>query len=713
MSLQSKQFYEFASFRLDPSEKVLLHEGRPVPLTPKVFDTLQVLVENAGHLLAKRFLMQHIWPDRFVEESNLTFNIKMLRKALGDDAASPRFIETVPRRGYRFIAEVRKIEAEEKRAIARDENKLTATPAMPEPTPARRKSWQVLVIFGGLLIPIFFAGRYLQPGWADQVPPILISPFAAEKLSTNGNVGQAVISPDGKYVVYVNGFGGEKQSVWLRQLESANNVEIIPPTEDFYAGLALSPDGNFLYFSRRPRNFDGQADIYRVSVFGGVAQKIIGETQGWISLSPDGQKISFVRCYYRNKEFCSLWIADSQTGGGQQKIASRPRPYRIGDNEFSPDGKAVAFAVGQSENQSNEFSLMQVDIESGVEKRLTDENFFNIKSLTWLPGKKGLLLTASKIPNRNFLIWHISENGESLPLTKDSETYSVLSFDKTAQKLVSTRVVPDFVLYVGRFENASGRRAVADAAHVSFAPDGKILYSSAMSGNDEIWSVNDDGSGQRQLTNDRGYDTRPIVSPDGATVFFSSNRTGTVHLWQMTPDGSSQTRVTRKEGGFPISVSGDGEWVYYHHGLDRTLWRVSLKNGREQKIYGQGKYEFALSPDGKLFSFSDRSGPSQLLKIASVADGKPVRAYQIKNEGGRILEIFWKPDGKGIYYTTADSEFEKNVLWLQRFDERSPQRIADLGDEETFSLSVSPDGKQFAYIQGRWKHDAVLITGLK
>jgi len=107
MSLKTKQVYEFANFRLDFSEKVLLYNGKPVPLTPKVFDTLVILIENAGHLLEKDELMELLWQDRFVEESNLTFNIRMLRKALGDNFVKPQFIETVQGRGYRFIAEVR------------------------------------------------------------------------------------------------------------------------------------------------------------------------------------------------------------------------------------------------------------------------------------------------------------------------------------------------------------------------------------------------------------------------------------------------------------------------------------------------------------------------------------------------------------------------------------------------------------------------------
>src|SRR5262245_31464380 len=107
MSAESPHLYEFGNFRLDTKEKTLYREHEPIALRPKVFETLQVFVEHPGRLLEKDELMEKIWKDQFVEETNLTFNIKVLRRILNDDAHNPRFIETVPRRGYRFIAEVK------------------------------------------------------------------------------------------------------------------------------------------------------------------------------------------------------------------------------------------------------------------------------------------------------------------------------------------------------------------------------------------------------------------------------------------------------------------------------------------------------------------------------------------------------------------------------------------------------------------------------
>ena len=103
---QDGHFYAFGRFSLKTAERVLLREGEPVPLTPKVFDILLALVENRGRIVEKDDLMKRVWPNTFVEEGNLTQNVSLLRKALGENPSGPQFIETVPRRGYRFVADI-------------------------------------------------------------------------------------------------------------------------------------------------------------------------------------------------------------------------------------------------------------------------------------------------------------------------------------------------------------------------------------------------------------------------------------------------------------------------------------------------------------------------------------------------------------------------------------------------------------------------------
>ena len=107
MNSQSHQRYEFGPFQVDIAEHSLLRDGKPVSLTPKVFDLLRVLVQNNGRLVEKDELLKEVWPDSFVEEGNLNRNVSILRKVLGEDATGKPYIETVPKRGYRFVANVK------------------------------------------------------------------------------------------------------------------------------------------------------------------------------------------------------------------------------------------------------------------------------------------------------------------------------------------------------------------------------------------------------------------------------------------------------------------------------------------------------------------------------------------------------------------------------------------------------------------------------
>lgn len=737
MSAPLKYLYEFGDFRLDPKERLLMRGGNSVDITPKGFELLSLLVENHGRLLGKDELRNKIWADSFVEESNLTFNIRQLRKILDDDAHNPKYIKTVRQHGYRFIADVKQILAEiEPEAInqSTEEDKPgveTVEPAVLQPPetaftdkptvlPTTQKSFlPIFLTVVAVIAAAMFIGWWAIRGKnANLNAPILSAPFASEKLSTDGNVTFAVLSPGGKNVIYTNGIGVDKQSVWLRPLESGNSVEIIPPSDEQYFGLAVSPDEKTLYFARGKRLTSEPKSIYRVSVFGGIPQKIVSETElGWMSLSPDGKQISFVRCPQRQEEFCSLYIADAADGKNERKIISRPHPFRIGGNRFAPDGKSIAFATGTSVGSSNEFELKEVELESGKERELTGEKFFDIKNLDWLPDKSGLLITASRFPNKNFRIWQVSAaTGEAAPLTQDSESYAVLNLNKDATAIVTTRFKENFRIKLINAENPSLDSVLTNASAASFAPDGRIYFSSIMSGNDEIWSINTDGSGQRQLTNNTADEFAPVIAPDNKSVFFVSNKSGSAQLWRMNADGSNQTQMTNTNGGAPVFVSPDGEWVYYRHIQTSALWRISTKTGEQQLALNKEKPRFAFSPDGTQVAFSEKQGDERILTIVSLPDGQTVKTFHLTDKKNILMHIVWMPDGKNLAYITANPGFVNKVLWFQPLDKETPRQIRALGDEEIcegYGLSVSPDGKTLAVVQGGWLHDAVLLKGLR
>lgn len=678
-----------------------MREGKPVSITPKAFHLLKILVENHGRIAEKEKLITQIWADCTVEEGNLAFTVRTLRKTLGDEAGNPKFIETVPRRGYRFIAEVKE-HFEDFTAQSLIDTSASST--------ALNRSKRIYIL---AVLLLFFAGsfvvgsQYLRKMYARSAlsAPILSAAFNSEKFSVSGNVFQAVISPDGKYAAYVDKIGG-KYGVWLRQLESSENIQIVPPSDDFYNGMAFSHDGNSLYFMREPQNAPRRTAIYRVMTFGGIPVKIIDNTEGWISISPDDKQISFVRCEQREEDFCSLFAADVD-GKNERKILTRAQPIRIADNQFSPDGKSIAFAVGQSRNGSNEFRLMKVNLESGEESEITAKRFFNIRSLKWLPEGEGLLFTALETLDGRIKVWQVSATGEIQPVTKDAANYAVISLDKNAERMLATHVSNNFRIYLSPNDKSDSPRMLIAARQFTFAPDNRILYSAD---DNDIWAINADGGGQRQLTNNSYKDFAPQVSPDNRFIFFTSNRSGTNQIWRMNADGTNQIQLTAKESGYSVFVTPDGKWLYYESGLSQTLWKVSTEGGEEIQVSENRMPKAAFSPDGNLVAYFFRD---KELKIAvmSLADKKQIKVLNYGDGKSHAVNIAWSNDNRTInFVTNADS---KNILWQQSLDEDQPRFVADLGDEKINDFALSPDGNGFAFVRGKWMHDAVLIDGLK
>jgi len=236
MRRQSEHSYEFGAFLLGISARVVLHNGEILPITTKAFEALRVLVENRGHIVEREELMQKVWPDTFVEEGNLSVTVSMLRKALGDSSSEPKYLATVPGRGYRFVADVRETQAEsadwvlekqtKTRVIVEQEEELDEPKigeaidplskldvvASPSPRPLaspatalttgtidepRRSAWKIIV-GAGALVAIGAFGLWLYKFLTRPVVPFQTIRMA--KLTNTGNASDAVISSDGKYI---------------------------------------------------------------------------------------------------------------------------------------------------------------------------------------------------------------------------------------------------------------------------------------------------------------------------------------------------------------------------------------------------------------------------------------------------------------------------------------------------------------------------------
>jgi len=697
MSEQIGRIYEFGDFRLDTAAKTLRRANEPVALTPKVFDTLQFFVQHAGELLEKDQLMQGIWQDRFVEESNLTFNIKMLRKALQDDAQRPRFIETVPRRGYRFIAEV-KAPSTEPETVAENLPKSLA-----------RTTKVYWAIAGSVVIvSLIFLLVWLRLGRgraSATTIPIFSASFKSERLSNTGSV-HALITPDGKYAAYTNETGG-KQSIWLRKLETSENIQIVPGIEGAYLGLAISHDGNTLYFVRRDRMNDPLTALYRVNTFGGIPVKITEQVEGWLSISPDDTLLSFVRCKYLVDDYCSLFVIDKD-GKNERKFATQLKPGRITSSQFTRDGHSLVFAKGQSFNGGKDFGLYRIDLTGGGITEVSPSRFFIINRLVDLPNDE-FLISARETFEAKSRIFLVSSTGAVKALTNDSFNYNDLSLNQLGDRMVVTQITNTFRINITSIDDLKSPKVLLAAGSVSFTPDHRILYASDEG---DIWSINRDGSEQRQLTNNSSFDFSPRASPDRLYIYFASNRSGSNQVWRMNADGSNQIQVTKGEGGFPLLVTADGKFVYFYSGLNQRIWKLSVDTGDETQLSDKVMQSPAFSNDGKLVAyFVNQRDKSVALELMSIDTGQVLNTVPIEGERVETFKISWSPDAKTVTYTFANGE--QAYLWQLNLNDRRPRFVANLGTEQIEDLATAPDGSGLALVRGKWIHDAVLIQGLK
>lgn len=738
MPLEAAYLLKFGDFCLDIKEKLLAQGEKTIPLTPKVFELLVLFLENHGRLLEKDEIIQKLWKDSFVEESNLTFNIRQLRKILEDNAQKPKYIETVWGHGYRFIASVQKVvrdtsapKVDEVSVSQVEENSAKKLSEINKNAQNEQKNLFTkygVVVAIVIILSIITAVVATTLIWGNfrksSAAPILAAEYKSTQLTNAGGVYEAAISPDGEIVVYLNEIGG-KTGIWLKNFSTGENTQIMPNTEDAYYGLGFSKDGKEIFFSRGPKIDESRKiNIYRVSVFGGIPKEIISDVRGLFSISPDNQKISFIRCLRQDNDFCSLFIADID-GKNEQKLLTRPRPIRMEDNQFSPDGKSIAVALGQSRSSSSEFGIVEVDINSKTEREITNHKFSTVKYLQWLPDKSGLLVSAFEPPHNAVRIFRVSTNSNEVQLlTKDAITYDCLSLDRSAKRLVTTQITDNFRLWTAPVTQIDEAKPLSHAAApmyygqntFTYTKDNKIIYAAASDANQHLWIMNSDGTDQRQLTSGQGANWQPRLSKNQSTIIFASNRTGFVQIWQMNIDGSNQKQISEGEGGNrPIHFSSDGKTIYFESARNSTLGKLFLsEEGKinSNVISNERMFQPEInSKEDTVAYFSRGNSPTFQISLMSLADGKILKTLPLGDEKSFPIRIIWSLDEKTLFYLMRGEK--KYVVW-QFFPETGKSLIfAELGEEAISDIALSPDGKSLSFIRGKEFHDAFLIEGLK
>jgi len=707
MSLNRNEFYDFADFRLDLSQKVLLCKGKPVPLTPKVFDTLEILVENRGRLLGKDELIQKIWQDRFVEEGNLASNIKTLRKALGDDAAHPRFIETVQRRGYRFIAELNPPSGSGSR---------TTTEKLPVPPQPRQKPYVLVSVAAILLISVFSIAFV----WISGKDPFKGGGPKFTRLTTSGKVTNMAVVPDGKGMVFSQK-DDAGESLWLREIDSGSQTQILPAQDAEFVGLAVSPDGKFAYYSIFSKN-TVVLTLARVEIAGGTPQQIPDvDTDVSVSFSPDGKQFAFIESRSSVKE-TDLKIADAD--GTNQRILiktvgeSRIFPFfKANPVAWSPNGETIACAVRETDEKGSFYRILLVDPKSGTEKYLSERSWSSVENIAWKDAEN-LALIEFELNSPVRRIWQISrKTGEARQLTNDINGYEWLS--SSGGNLFTLQQNVFSSLHVAGFtENADtlpskqifGESGLIES--VGWSHDARIFYNSSSSGKNEIWQINADGTAPQQITADSNLIFPFAVSPSDDSLVFSSLRDGKISLAAADFNGQSTLHLTDGTSDiFPV-FSPDGKDLVFQRGTSPpTLWSiVPGENQQPKQLTGYQATHPSISPDGKqiAFHFMDYGGQKPHWKLGLI--DSETHDFLSKLEFPIPVtqrEMAWNP--KNDLLTMAFGNGENSGILLWSVANGKFQIINDIGTGRIGAFAWSPDGSRLVFSQIHRNSDVVAL----
>ena len=576
-----------------------------------------------------------------------------------------------------------------------------------------------------VLFLIVAAGGFGIYKWLNR--PVPVAHFSEVKLTAltnSGNVIDATISPDGKYVVYTLS-DRSRQSLYIRQVSTANDKEIVPPAPVGFWGITFSPDGTELYYAIK-QNLDA-GTLYRIPVLGGTPVKVLEKIDGPISFSPDGKQFVLIRANYPQPGESALVIANVD-GSGERDLAVVKNPRRLSPLFFtgpswSPDGKIIASTVA---TQGASSKVVGFSVADGSEKDLSPQTWPFSARVQWLPDMSGLLVIAGDNP-AIAQVWFINyPDGTVRRITNDLIQYRAIGLTQDGKKFTTVQahgLVNLWVAPEGDAEKAvrlpTGNVSFYSSTgnNVTWTQDGRLVFVTNEGGSPDIWIANPDGSNRKQLTTN-GSNFAPVVSAGDRYVLFVSWRDGKRNLWRIDINGGNPIRLTSGLSDGAPSLTPDGRWVVYtsFDGVKPELWKVSIDGGTPVKIIDRVATIPAVSPDGKWIAYTypespDPSAPPNRIDIIPFEGGAPVKTFNFTVSGTVLSLLQWAADGKSVLYTVNANNVSN--IWRQSIDGGPPKQITDFKEMLMTGFAWSRDGKQLACTRGNLMRDAILITDLK
>jgi Tol biopolymer transport system component/DNA-binding winged helix-turn-helix (wHTH) protein len=749
--------WRFGVFEVDAQSGELRRSGTLIKLREQPARILLLLLEHAGEMVTREQLRERLWPsDTFVDfDHSLNSAVMKLREALGDSADKPLYIETIPRKGYRFIAPVLdrppikslpapdasadpstnhpssnvaiSPSAENLRLAAVEAGSVEPSGEQAAHHPLRPRvrlplRLRVLALSALLLLPLLIIAGWIARRAASHPPPdtqqatypnLRIVPVT----NVRGYVGGAVFSPDGGQIAFTwTGPEGRRSDLYVQIIGGETPLRLTHLPSGFLDVPQWSPDGREIAFTWCGGTSEG---VYLVPALGGAERKLTGidcrySYAGSPIWTPDGQHMLLLdQCTPAGPHGIVLFSFAT----GEKRCLTAPDSANADDFSpaLSPDGTTVAFArvtsVGVGE-------IYTVSVSGGAPRRLTSESH-GVAPLMWTPDGRYIVFES----DRGVLarIWRVPAVGGAIE--PEMRYPRVGSFSRDGRRFVYTDDLggeppstwradlsaPGGRVLKNRDLNTSPYRAYAAQP----SPDGaQIAFVSGRAGADEIWSSSAEGDHPLQLTSLGRLSGTPRWSPDGKWIAFDSRPNLHSQIYLIDAEGRNLHMITAGEHDNVVpSWSRDGKWIYFSSMRTGSyqIWKHSLENGSEMQLTQQGGFFPFASYDGRTIYYSKfhqagiwsmpvNGGPVNGYQESLVIAGKP----QIGYHGA------WAVTEAGLYLLDADAE-PRSTIQFYSFARRSISSVLPLQESPypwESSLSASRDGRTLFYTQ--WNPQSVI-----
>ncbi len=680
LEARTSDILRFGNFEVDLRAGQLRKQGKRIKLQEQPFQVLSILLQRPNDVVTREELRSQIWQqDTFVDfDNSLNTAINKLRDALGDSVVSPRFIETLPRRGYRFLAPV---------AVDGTPSLQMAVPTRDNRSTVRTKTLLTSAVqFGGAVLAIGVVAS-LATGWLLRHTSRSKSSRASitlRHLTTNANengIVTSAISPDGKYLAY-----SDKTGAYLRLLSTGELHPILPNASEV-TSLGWSPDSSQLVATWAiPQT---HKHLWTLSILGGNPRQLSDE--GWsASVSPDGTQIVFLKRPGFGETGQEIWLMRAD-GADQRRLLSFPEGG-FASPVWAPDGRSIAYLKFKSGANKNEVWIELFDLEQGSERVVLSDPHLEVWGFIWLPDGRLVYAMDEPPPSQNSSnFWAASIDlrtghlvGPSTRLTSGDGFVAKPSVTADGKHLVFNRAKTQVDVYVSEFSATGPRLSTprrltfddADDLPFDWTPDNKtVLFISNRTGTTNIFRQRTDQTSAEMLVVDQEKKSAICrLSPDGSQILYSvptnpSDNSQPVRLMRALINGGPPQVVLEAPaiGNYvcsraPAAICAFGQ----EEPKELVISVFDPVTGRSHEVAKLQKqtadWGWALSPDGTSIAALTFGTTSNRIRLLSLS-GQPARELVVKN-WSHFVAIDWAADSKGLFVASNPVGLRQSLLYI-------------------------------------------------